>query len=358
MADPLEAAPAPGAAAARAEAAARLARLGEEFFEVVHTTDPFNATQLGRARLRRAGAGPQPGRARRAARRGSRRSSGGWATSTRTCSATPAAPTTPSWRTSPGRARRSRARPLGGERIGGGLRLPAGHGLPVGPDRAARRRRRGRRLPAAAARRWAATSTPSPAATARPRRDGRLPTEVGVRQAIAQLTGHLGKDIGADTLVTVSLPADVDQDGGPRRGRPHRRGRGPARDAAAAGLPARGPAAGRPAGRAGRASGSCPAARTGYLAAVRRHTTTDLPPEEIHQIGLDVPRRSAGEWAELGGRVLGTSDVPAILARLRDGPRRCGSATPRRSCARSPTRCSARRMPGTTGSRRTTSPTA
>src|ERR1700749_2563553 len=29
------------------EAAAELARLSDEFFEVVHTTDPFNATQLG-----------------------------------------------------------------------------------------------------------------------------------------------------------------------------------------------------------------------------------------------------------------------------------------------------------------------
>src|SRR6516165_4186519 len=29
------------------EAAARLARLSDEFFEVVHTTDPLNATQLG-----------------------------------------------------------------------------------------------------------------------------------------------------------------------------------------------------------------------------------------------------------------------------------------------------------------------
>src|SRR5258708_39095290 len=29
------------------EAAAQLDRLSDEFFEVVHTTDPFNATQLG-----------------------------------------------------------------------------------------------------------------------------------------------------------------------------------------------------------------------------------------------------------------------------------------------------------------------
>jgi len=33
--------------AAAGEAAARLARLSDEFFEVVHTTDPFSATQLG-----------------------------------------------------------------------------------------------------------------------------------------------------------------------------------------------------------------------------------------------------------------------------------------------------------------------
>jgi uncharacterized protein (DUF885 family) len=56
----------------------------------------------------------------------------------------------------------------------------------------------------------------------------------------------------------------------------------------------------------------------GYRAAVRRHTTTDLTPEEIHQIGLDVLADLRAEWAELGGRVLGTDDVPEILAKLRE----------------------------------------
>ena len=36
-----------GTAAGALAAAARLARLSDEFFEVVHTTDPFSATQLG-----------------------------------------------------------------------------------------------------------------------------------------------------------------------------------------------------------------------------------------------------------------------------------------------------------------------
>ena len=41
------------------------------------------------------------------------------------------------------------------------------------------------------------------------KRDGRVPTEVGVRQAIEQIEGHLRKDITADTLVTVALPGTV-----------------------------------------------------------------------------------------------------------------------------------------------------
>src|SRR5207237_223778 len=61
-----------------------------------------------------------------------------------------------------------------------------------------------------------------------------------------------------------------------------------------------------------------PGGPEGYRAAVRRHTTTELSPEEIHQIGLDVLAGLRAEWAELGRRALGTSDVGSILARLRD----------------------------------------
>ena len=54
-----------GAAAGRP----RLARLGDEYFQVVHTIDPLAATAAGRDRVRRPAARPEPGR--RGARRGS-----------------------------------------------------------------------------------------------------------------------------------------------------------------------------------------------------------------------------------------------------------------------------------------------
>jgi uncharacterized protein (DUF885 family) len=151
-------------------------------------------------------------------------------------------------------------------------------------------------------------------------RDGRVPTQVGVRQAVGQLDGHLGKDIAADTLVAVALPAEVD---------------GAAIRHAAASIVADGV---RPAMRRLAASlqqDMLPAARPdeqvgirfvpggaeGYRAAVRRHTTTGLSPEEIHQIGLDTLAALQAEWAELGGRVLRTTDVPSILDRLREDRR-------------------------------------
>jgi uncharacterized protein (DUF885 family) len=57
-----------------------------------------------------------------------------------------------------------------------------------------------------------------------------------------------------------------------------------------------------------------------YRRLVRAHTTVDLEPEAIHQIGLDETARIDGEFDELGGQLLGTSDRHRILARLRSDP--------------------------------------
>ena len=144
-----------------------------------------------------------------------------------------------------------------------------------------------------------------------------------MRQAIDQLEGHLGKEITADVLVDVDLPAAVRDDGG---------GRGQAREAARIVADEVRPAmrrllaclhdellpGARPDGQVG--IRFVPGGAEGYRAAVRRHTTTELTAEQIHQIGLDVLAGLRAEWAELGGRVLGTSEVPQILARLRDDP--------------------------------------
>ena len=145
--------------------------------------------------------------------------------------------------------------------------------------------------------------------------DGRPSTQIGVRHAIGQLEGYLAKDIAADPLAGVTLPA-----GGaaPEAARivtdevrhAMRRLLACLRDEL---LPAA-----RPDSQAG--IRFVPGGAEGYRAAVARHTTTGLTAEQIHQIGLDVLAGLREEWSALGGRVLGTTDVPEILARLRDDP--------------------------------------
>jgi uncharacterized protein (DUF885 family) len=154
---------------------------------------------------------------------------------------------------------------------------------------------------------------------AQARADGRIPARVGVRQAIEQLEGHLAKDIRADTLVTVPLGDQVDA--GPFRSEAARIVADSVRPAAARLmhylrselLPAA-----RPDDRVG--IRFVPGGTDGYLAAVRRNTTTELSPDQIHQLGLDVLEALDAEWAELGGRVLGITERPAILERLRTDP--------------------------------------
>jgi uncharacterized protein (DUF885 family) len=147
--------------------------------------------------------------------------------------------------------------------------------------------------------------------------DGRISTRVGVRQAMSQLEGYLGRSIEADTMLGLKLPVGVDHDAV----------RAKAADIVESEV--------RPAMRRlrdGLERELLPTARDdehigislvpggdeGYRAAVRRHTTTDLTPEEIHQIGLDCIRDLRSQWAVIGEKALGTSDVPEILRRLRD----------------------------------------
>ena len=149
------------------------------------------------------------------------------------------------------------------------------------------------------------------------RQDGRIPPEVGTRQAMAQIEGHLSRDLTADAMVAVRLPGAVDEAAVRREAagivdsqiRPALR-----RLLACLGdelLPVA-----RPGERVG--IRFVPGGAEGYRAAVRKHTTTELAPEEIHQIGLDVLAALQDEWAELGEKVLQVTDVPAIHERLRE----------------------------------------
>lgn len=58
-----------------------------------------------------------------------------------------------------------------------------------------------------------------------------------------------------------------------------------------------------------------------YAKAVRFYTTVDTAPEEIHQIGLQQVAALEEEYRALGPEVVGTDDVPAIFAALRDDPK-------------------------------------
>ena len=149
------------------------------------------------------------------------------------------------------------------------------------------------------------------------RQDGRIPTAVGTRQAIEQIEGHIGRDVTADAMVTVRLPGDVDETAVRREaaGIVDRQIRPALRRLLACLRDELLPVA-RPDEQVG--IRFVPGGPEGYRAAVRKHTTTGLSPEEIHQIGLDVLAALQDEWAELGGKVLQVTDVPAIHDRLRE----------------------------------------
>jgi uncharacterized protein (DUF885 family) len=298
--------------------AAALARLGDDYFEVVHSTDPLTATQLGvpgfDALL------PDP--SRDGAARGAQRIA---AIEARLAAIDPAAL---------GAADRTGAAVLA--HLASGARGDLEHGLweanasadgygspaalvfqsvpnaPLtSPEAAADYLTRLRGLPGYL-----------DAVTARYREalaDGRPSAAVCVRQAIDQLEGHLRRDVREDALVKVAAPPPAGADafraeaavivGGEIR---------PAMRRLLACLEAELLPAARPDERVG--IRFVPGGPEGYLAAVAKHTTTSLSPEEIHQIGLDTLEALAAEWSELGGRVLGISSVPEILARLRSDP--------------------------------------
>jgi uncharacterized protein (DUF885 family) len=146
--------------------------------------------------------------------------------------------------------------------------------------------------------------------------DGRYPTLLGVRQAVRQLDDLLARDIAGDPFARPALPSDVDE--ARWRGRAESLIRGVIRPSLARMRMALADEIG-PRGRDEERVGirHVPDGEHGYLAAVGAHTTTTMTPEEIHQLGMDIIAGLRVEFAELGDKVLGTSDVDKVVARLR-----------------------------------------
>jgi uncharacterized protein (DUF885 family) len=60
-----------------------------------------------------------------------------------------------------------------------------------------------------------------------------------------------------------------------------------------------------------------PEGEQNYANLVRNYTTTSYTPDELHRLGLDLIASLREEYAEIGSRVWGTTDVPEIFHRLR-----------------------------------------
>ena len=147
---------------------------------------------------------------------------------------------------------------------------------------------------------------------------GRTPARINVERSLNQIDKYLASPLESDPFTTFPGPPDWDGEAAWRSDLTD-----VARDAIRPAfqryrdffanelLPA-----GRPSERAGlqwMADG--PAL---YEHFVRAHTTVDdLTAEEIHRIGLEELDRLTGEYAEVGGRLFGTSDMAQIFDRLR-----------------------------------------
>jgi uncharacterized protein (DUF885 family) len=150
-------------------------------------------------------------------------------------------------------------------------------------------------------------------------REGRFPTARGVAQAVAQLDEYLASDLKADPLLRPEPPGGVDADAW--RSEAAEIVRTVVRPAMAryrTAIADRLAPVARDDDHAG--VGDVEGGAAAYDAAVRAHTTTDLAPEVIHRIGLDLLDGLRAEFAGLGGRALGTRGVPELLGRLRDDP--------------------------------------
>lgn len=150
--------------------------------------------------------------------------------------------------------------------------------------------------------------------------DGRVPTAMGVLHSIEQLIGYL--DVPLDRNALLDPARSAAWDGGPdvveRAGAIVESSVRPGMAALAERLRSGLLPVARDDDHVG--IGEVPGGAEGYVAAVARHTTTALTPEEIHRIGLEELGLIRDEAARIGERLFGETEWPAIADRLRDDP--------------------------------------
>jgi uncharacterized protein (DUF885 family) len=150
----------------------------------------------------------------------------------------------------------------------------------------------------------------------------RTPPRVAVTKSLAQLDAYLASPVDKDPFMAIPPPPDMI----PSQAEDWRRamrdrvtavvrpGIARYRDALAEQV--------LPFSRPSEKSGLCwlSDGEEVYRRAVRRYTSLRLEPDEIHRIGLDDIAALADQYRQLGGRVLGTTDLAEIYHRLRHDP--------------------------------------
>lgn len=149
---------------------------------------------------------------------------------------------------------------------------------------------------------------------------GRTPAAFAVHETVAQLDAWLASPVEDDPLLnTAEVPAGVDP--ADLRTRLTAVVEGEVRPALATYRDVLrdevGPVA-RPDGKVGLTW--LPDGDEVYARLVRYYTTTDLTPQQIHDIGLQQIASLAEEYRALGPEVVGTDDLEKILAALREDP--------------------------------------
>jgi uncharacterized protein (DUF885 family) len=149
---------------------------------------------------------------------------------------------------------------------------------------------------------------------------GRTPARVVIERSLNQVDGYLASDLGDDPFLAIGGPEGWDGEPAWREALADairesiRPGFQRYRDVLANEL--------LPMARPDQRCGLSWLGSDGvglYRTFIAKHTTVDdLSAEQVHQIGLAEVERLAGEYAEVGGRLFGTSDLAEVFARLRD----------------------------------------
>ncbi len=145
--------------------------------------------------------------------------------------------------------------------------------------------------------------------------EGRTPTALGVDHSARQLDGYLALELEQDALLKPTI-AYGDADVRARAIATVEKSIRPAMAALAERLRTDLLPLARPNDKVG--ISNIPGGEEGYYGALAQHTTLDLTPEQVHQIGLDTLDELRSRWSEIGQRAIGETDLAVISERMRN----------------------------------------